>query len=136
MKITDYTAAYCSIIWFAIDDSGRILVADSDEGEIPSFAKEDEARTQQISNIFLNSSAIRQKPQPAINFEELAAKGFYCFRCDNYDGTTYHLCARPTHKLNFSELNGETQKLLQTQKVDFDIDNVNSFQIIEQRGKK
>ena len=87
MRITNCTTAYHSIFWFAVDNAGHILVADSAEGSVPSFVKENETRTEKLSRILTNINAIEHLHHNSMPIDQLAPKGYFCFRCDDFDGT-------------------------------------------------
>lgn len=129
MRNTNDTAAYHSIFWFASDNVGHILVADSSEGSVPSFVKEDETRTEKLSRILTNKNAIEHLHHNSMPIDQLASKGYFCFRCDDFDGTLYHLVAKPDCPMHIRDLDAEAQRLLNMQKVPFVIENTDHFTI-------
>lgn len=129
MRITNYTAAYHSIFWFAVDNAGHILVADSSEGSVPSFVEEDETRTEKLSRILANKNAIEHLHHNSMPIDQLASKGYFYFRGDDFDGTLYHLVAKPDSPMNIRDLDAEAQRLLNMQKVPFIIENTDHFTI-------
>lgn len=118
MGITEATAAYHSIIWFACDSMGQIIFADSNEGAIPAFAAANEAQTLLLAQKLCGLNAIEHTRTPPIDYTLLAGMGFYCYaNTDPFDGKLYHLCAKPERPIFIDDLEPELRKLLEAKKL-------------------
>ncbi len=130
MRIDNNTAAYHSIIWFARDLAGRIIVANSMEGAIPDFAAEDKERTEGLAQRLCGIKAIDRNRTPALDYKALASMGFYCFaNSDPYEGNKYDLQATPEKPRLASSLDEELQRLLAPNALPIDAETCNSFRV-------
>ena len=132
MRISKETAAYHDIIWCAYDNDGRIIVANSNEGNLPEFAAENKERTQQLAVNLCGLNAIDRQRKPEIDYDLLASKGFYCFVNDDpYDGSIYRRCAKPQVPRFLDSLDEQTKQLLSLQKLPIDADTCERFFVNE-----
>ncbi len=130
MEITKDTAAYHDIIWFACDVAGRIIMANSREGNIPTFVAMDENRTEQLVRTLCGLHAIDRQRSSPINYDLMAEKGYYCFVNDDpYDGELYRLYAKPKKPCTMDSLDDQTRQLLALQKLDIDSESCEFFLI-------
>ena len=130
MRISEYTMAYFSIIWFACDVTGRLIVANSDEGLVPEFVAENLERAELLANRLCGLNSIDRQRTPPIDYNFLADKGFYCFVNDDpYDSELYQLWAKPTTPLVLDDLEKDIRELLSAQMLPIDLADCNCFRI-------
>ncbi len=128
MQITKETAAYHSIIWFAVDSVGHIVMADSREGNIPSFASNNETITEALAQKLFCVKAVDRNRN--IAKENVAEKGFYFFAVDDpYESSSYRLIAKPQKPLLIGDLDDETKQILLGQKIDINAEETDTFTI-------
>ncbi len=130
MRISDNTAAYHNIIWFARDNNGNIIFAESHEGSCPEFVLEDASKTERLALLICAAKAVDRNREPAIDIDNLAARGFYCYKNDDHDGFTYRLQKTPTNPMNFDDLPETVRRLLKNQKLPFDAAETEEFMIV------
>ena len=128
-KITNATIAYHSVLWFAHDDAGNIIVADSCEGDIPGFVKSNLQNTEFLSQALCGINAIAHTRVPPIDYQKLADMGFYCFQGDDYDGAVYHLRATPATPVCLDDLDPAVKQILNTQKIPINVNTCQQFRI-------
>ena len=132
MRIDKTTIAYHSIIWFACDVTGRVIIANSNEGAIPAFVAENSERAQLLADRLCGLISIDRQRTPSIDYDSLADKGFYCFaNNDPFDGNLYQLCAKPTTPLVLDDLEKDLRELLSAQMLPIDLGDCNYFSISE-----
>ena len=130
MRITKENASYHSIIWFACDTAGRILVAISNEGTIPEFVAEDENRTLLLADRLLGINAIGREETASVDCTALSAQGYYCFSCnDPYYGEVYSLVATPSIPIALTALDADIQDLLSKQMLPIDLSICDHFHV-------
>lgn len=130
MYIDETTIAYHSIIWFACDVSGRVIVANSNEGDVPGFVAESLERAQLLADRLCGLKAIDRQRTPQIDYELFAKKGFYCFaNNDPFDGKLYQLCAKPMIPLMLHDLEPDLYQLLSAQMLPINLSDCNDFYI-------
>lgn len=128
MRITQDTAAYHSIIWFAVDDNGHIIVANSNEGAIPAFVREDEEKTELLAQKLLGIKAIDRSRNPELSEKSITDKGFYYFAVsDPYEDSVYRLIAKPDEPVKSNELDDGIRQLLLNQKIGINAETAVSF---------
>ena len=130
MRIDEITISYHNIIWFACDVTGRLIVANSNEGSIPEFVAENLERAELLADRLCGLNSIDRQRTPPIDYNFLADKGFYCFVNDDpYDGYLYQLCAKPTTPLVLDDLEKDIRELLSAQMLPIDLADCNCFSI-------
>lgn len=130
MRITQDTAAYHSIIWFAIDNNGHIIVANSNEGAIPDFVSEDEEKAEFLAQELLGIKAVDRNRNPQISEKSVVEKGFYYFAVsDPYEDSVYRLIAMPDKPVNADEFDDVIRQILLGQKIGINADIADSFKI-------
>lgn len=130
MRIDETTVAYHSIIWFACDVCGRIIIANSNEGSVPTFVSENLERAQMLANRLCGLNAIDRQRNPQIDYELLAKKGFYCaVNNDPFDGNLYQICAKPQLAITLNDLEEDIRKLLSEQTIMVDLSDCDHFYI-------
>ena len=127
MRIDEITSAYHSIIWFACDSAGHILLANSEEGAIPEFVASDRERTQQLAMQLCGIEAIDRNRALPIDYTALAARGFFCYRNDPFEGRLYHLYAKPQTPITVDALEDDLRQLLLAQRLPIDLTVCDSF---------
>ena len=126
MRINDNTIAYHSILWVAQDVAGHIIIALSNEGEIPAFVKENEEHTEQVARVFSDLCAVDRNRQ--LDLDLLTGKGYFCYVNDDpYEGKRYHLIAKPENPVNICDLDEKMQILLQNQMLNFNAQSDDYF---------
>ncbi len=130
MRITQDSAAYHSIIWFAVDDNGHIIVANSNEGAIPDFVSEDEEKTEFLAQKLLGIKAVDRNRNPQLSEKNIAEKGFYYFAVsDPYEDSVYRLIAKPGKPVNSDEFDDGIRQILLNQKIGINAETSVSFKI-------
>lgn len=127
--ITKETLAYHRVLWFAHDNQGNIIMADSCEGDVPSFVKNSLENTEYLAQALCGMRAVTHTGEASIDYCQWADWGFYCFRSDDYDGSVYHLCATPTAPIRLDDLDPAVKQMLSTQKIPVNIDKCQQFGI-------
>lgn len=131
MRIDNITAAYHSIIWFACDVAGHVVIANSNEGAIPEFVACDRDRAQLLADKLCGMDAI-DRERKMLDYDVLAGRGFYCFaNIDPFDGKRYELCAKPQNPIVVEKLQTDVQELLYGQRLPVDFMTCDCFYINE-----
>ena len=124
------TAAYHSIVWAACDNDGHIIVADSNEGNIPSFVSESAEDAELLAQRLCGIHAVDRNRKPPIDYDLLADKGFYCFINDDpYDGAVYRLRTKPRNPICIDDLDDEIQRILSKQKLNVTAEKADCFTV-------
>ena len=116
-------------MWFAYDNIENIIVANSCEGDVPSFVKNSLENAEFLSQSLCGMSAIAHTRVPPIDYRKLANAGFYCFQGDDYDGSLYHACATPAIPIRIADLDPAVQQVLRSQKILINVNECQEFRI-------
>lgn len=135
MRIDYQLKAYYDILWFACDLAGNIIVANSNEGNIPEFVEADRERTEWLAKKLCHYSAIDRQRSVPIDYHALAQMGFYCFANDDpYDGSLYRFRAKPQSPRLLDSLDEDVKQLLLLQRLPMDVAACDCF-VIQNEGK-
>lgn len=130
MSIDNTTASYHSVIWATCENDGHIIIANSNEGELHEFVRNNSADAEFLSRRLCGISAVDRNRKFSVNHKCLADKGFYCFINDDpYDGTIYRLCAKPQNPVHIDNPDDETQRILGNQKISVNTEKTDYFKI-------
>ncbi len=118
------------MVWFAVDNAGHIIAADSNEGRAPSFVCKDAEATEFLAQMLLGIQAVDRNRKPSHSKENIATKGFYFFTIDDpYEDSLYHLIAKPQKPLHIDELDDEVRQILLNQSIDINAAETDKFKI-------
>lgn len=123
-RISDAEIAYNDILWFGVDKSGYIIAANSLEGEIPDFVKEDRDKAETLSQKLLGEPLLKH----ARNFC-MRMNFIYFANTDPYDETVYSCVSVPDKPIHIQSLSDEIKSLLNGQLVEADGRNEKEFSV-------
>lgn len=114
-SINDSEIAYSDILWFAVDRNGYVILANSLEGDIPQYVKENAGKAEFLAQELLGEPAIKH----ARNFC-LTTDFIYYANTDSYDGKKYTRIFVPKNPVHINNLSHEIRELLSIQTLDID----------------
>ena len=123
-KMNNIEISYSDILWFAVDQNGYVILANSMEGDVPIFVKEDVQKAEYLTQTLLGEPAVKHARKYQID------KSFIYFaNTDPFNDKIYSCILVPEEPVHIDSLDIEIKRVLSEQVIEIDARVDQSFMI-------